>query len=73
MTTALVTARRSDAVELAVKLDNVTAAQAKAEKAEKAARLALEMERTASEAKDAHIARLQAIVDADKNRSVIKV
>lgn len=68
MTTALLTARRNDATQLAVKLDNVTASHKKAEKAVKTAEDALELARQESEAKDAIIARLQALAAAGSPR-----
>lgn len=64
MTTALVTARRVDAKDLALRLDDVTAAQKKAEDSAHAALSALEIAQNESNAKDALIARLSAIVAA---------
>jgi hypothetical protein len=55
MTTALITARRCDAVELVEKLQ-------KKEKETHEARAALQSERDENSAKDACIAKLQAIV-----------
>lgn len=69
MSTSLITARRTDAVELALALDT---ANKQAELAVSKACTALEDERSASLAKDAHIAKLEAILAASTSSPIPK-